>query len=315
MSRQFDDLSLGTLELFCLAAELQSFSAAANSAGLTPPAVSRTIARLEARLGTPLFARTTRQVRLSDAGRSYYEQCKQAIEQIAQAEEQVSGAQTQPSGTVRVSLPTSYGHLRVLPLLPVFRQQYPGVELELHLSNRNVDFTAEGFDLAVRGRTQPDSNLIARKLEDADLVVVAAPSYLAQRGAPRSIDDLAGHECVHFALPSTGQLVPWELLVDGRIQAHSVAGGLRCFDDIIGPITLARHGAGLVQTYRFLVQADLQSGALQEVLHRHAGASRPFSLLFPAGRHMPRRVRVLIDFLTEQLSQASSTPASTKPRK
>jgi DNA-binding transcriptional LysR family regulator len=315
MSRQFDDLSLGTLELFCLTAELESFSAAANSAGLTPPAVSRTIARLEARLGTPLFARTTRQVRLTDAGRHYYEQCKQAIEQIAQAEEQVSGAQTQPSGTVRVSLPTSYGHYRVLPLVPGFRRQYPGVELELQLSNRNVDFITEGFDLAVRGRTQPDSSLIAKKLEDADLVVVASPSYLAQRGTPQSTDDLARHECVHFALPSTGQLVPWELLVDGRLQAHSVGGGVRCFDDIIGPITLARHGAGLVQTYRFLVQADLQSGALQEVLHQHAGASRPFSLLFPAGRHMPRRVRVLIDFLTEQLSHATSAPGSVKPRK
>ncbi len=312
MSRQFDDLSLGTLELFCLTAELQSFSAAAHTAGLTPPAVSRSIARLEERLGTPLFARTTRQVRLTDAGRHYYEHCKQAIEQIAQAEHQLSGARTEPTGTVRMSLPTSYGHYRVLPLVPAFRARYPGVELELALSNRNVDLTTEGFDLAVRGRNPPDSNLIARKLEDADLVVVAAPSYLAQRGTPTSLQDLAQHECVHFALPSTGQLVPWDLRVNGRDQTHSVGGGVRCFDDIIAPITLARYGAGLVQTYRFMVQLDLQSGTLQEVLPQHAGASRPFSLLFPAGRHMPRRVRVLIDFLMEQLSPAGGAAQASE---
>jgi DNA-binding transcriptional LysR family regulator len=301
MARHFEDLMLGSIELFCLTAEHQSFSAAAASAGLTPAAVSRSVARLEARLGVQLFVRTTRRVRLTDGGRNYFEQCQRALGQLVEAEREVTGEQRLPSGTVRISLPTSYGHFRILPLLPAFREQYPGVALEVQLSNRNIDFTAEGFDLAVRGRLPPDSGMVARKLEDADLVVVAAPQYLARHGTPTTLDDLPQHDCIQFLLPSSGQPVPWLLRSDGRDFDLPTQGGLRCADDILGPVTLARGGGGLLQTYRFIVQRDLEQGTLQEVLAEYAGASRPFSLLYPSNRHIPQRVRVLIDFLVEQL--------------
>lgn len=305
MSRQFDDLKLGSIELFCLTAQWQSFTAAAQAAGLTAAAVSRSVARMEARLGVRLFQRTTRQVRLTDAGKRYYDQCRQALGQLAEAERELSGQQQAPAGLVRFSLPTSYGHCRILPLLPAFAQAYPGVELELQLSNRNVDFTEEGFDLAVRGRAPPDSGLVARKLEDAALVVVAAPAYLRRHGTPHDIADLAAHECIQFVLPSSGQAVPWILRdAAGRDVEVPTQGHLRCADDILGTVTLARAGAGLLQTYRFIVEADLRSGALQEVLPAQAGASRPFSLLCPAHRHMPLRVRVLVDFLVERLARA-----------
>lgn len=309
MSRDFDDLSLGSLELLCLTAEQQSFTAAAKVAGLTPAAVSRTIARLEQRFGARLFVRTTRSVRLTDSGRAYYEQCKQALVQLVEAERALNGEQQAPAGLVRLSLPTSYGHYRVLPLIGAFRAAYPGVQLELQLSNRNVDFTAEGFDIAVRGRNPPDSGMVARKLEDAELLMVASPDYLRRRGTPLSLAGLEGHECLHFSLPSTGQIVPWVLRLDGGIAERPLPGAISCFDDIIGPVTLARHGAGIAQTYRFMVEADLATGSLVEVLPEHAGASRPFSLLYPAARHMPRRVRVLIDFLIERLApQAQFKP-------
>ncbi len=301
MARHFEDLMLGSIELFCLTAEHQSFSAAAASAGLTPAAVSRSVARLEARLGVQLFVRTTRRVRLTDGGRNYFEQCQRALGQLVEAEREVTGEQHLPSGTVRISLPTSYGHFRILPLLPLFREQYPGVSLEVQLSNRNIDFTAEGFDLAVRGRIPPDSGMVARKLEDAALVVVAAPQYLARHGTPTTLDDLPQHDCIQFLLPSSGQPVPWLLRTDGRDFDLPTQGGLRCADDILGPVTLARGGGGLLQTYRFIVQQDLQQGTLQEVLTEYAGASRPFSLLYPSNRHIPQRVRILIDFLVGQL--------------
>lgn len=303
MARQFDDLKLGSIELFCLTAQWQSFTAAAQAAGLTAAAVSRSVARMEARLGVRLFQRTTRQVRLTDAGKRYYEQCRQALGQLTEAERELSGQQQTPAGLVRFSLPTSYGHCRILPLLPAFAQAYPDVELELQLSNRNVDFTEEGFDLAVRGRTPPDSGMVARKLEDAALVVVASPDYLHRHGTPHETADLAAHECIQFVLPSSGQAVPW-ILRDpaGRDVEVPTQGRLRCADDILGPVTLARAGAGLLQTYRFIVEADLHSGALQEVLPAHAGASRPFSLLYPAHRHMPLRVRVLVDFIVQRIA-------------
>lgn len=301
MARQFDDLRLGSIELFCLTAQHQGFTAAAKAAGLTAAAVSRSVARLEERLGVRLLMRTTRQVRLTEVGQRYYDQCRQALGQLSEAEREVSGQQAKPSGLVRMSLPTSYGHYRVLPLLPAFARRHPDIEIEVQLSNRNVDFIDEGFDLAVRGRVQPDSGLVARKLEDAPLLIAAAPSYLKRHRAPRTSDDLARHECIQFVLPSSGQVVPWLLQREGRTVELPTSGRLRCAEDILGPITLARAGAGLVQTYRFLVEDDLSEGRLVEVLADCAGASRPFSLLYPGNRHMPLRVRVLVDYLVASL--------------
>jgi DNA-binding transcriptional LysR family regulator len=264
--------------------------------------VSRSISRLEQRLGVQLFARTTRRVRLTDSGRDYFEQCRLTLNQLVEAEREISGKQKSPTGIVRMSLPTSFGHFRILPLLPEFRQLYPAVQLDLHLSNRNIDFAAEGFDLAVRGRIPADSGLIARKLEDARLVVVAAPDYLRRRGTPLVPGDLAAHDCIQFLLPRTGQPVPWVLHQQGREVELATHGGIQCSEDILGPVTLARHGGGLLQTAHFLVEPDLKHGSLVEVMQDFGGAARAFSLLYPANRHMPQRVRVLIDFLVQRLA-------------
>jgi DNA-binding transcriptional LysR family regulator len=302
VSRRFDDIMLGSLELFCLAAELQSFTAAAQSAGLNPAAVSRSIARLEDRLGVRLFVRTTRRIHLTESGRAYFEQCRQALALMRDAESQLTGEQQAPSGLLRMSVASPYGHYRVLPLLPRFRARYPNVQFEIHLSNRNIDFTAEDFDLAIRGRTPPDSTMIARKLEDAELVLVAAPSYLAHARAPRSIDDLSGHECLQFVLPSTGQPVPWLFRRDGVDIDLQPSSSYRCVEDYLGSVTLARQGAGLLQTYRYIVQDDLATGRLLELLPESSGRSRPFSLIYPNRQHTALRVRAFIDFLTEELA-------------
>lgn len=302
MPRQFNGLMLGSVELFCLTAEFQGFTAAATAAGLTPAAVSRSIARLESRLGMQLFVRTTRNVRLTDSGRSYYEQCRQALGLLVEAERELTGDQRVATGTVRISLPTSYGHYRVIPILPEFRERYPGVELEIQLSNRNIDFTAEGYDLAVRGRAPPDSGLIARQLENAELVVVGTPKYLRSRGTPLTPEDLKQHECLQFLLPSTGLPVPWLLSRKGKAFEMVTQSAVRCTDDVLALAALARHGTGLAQTFRFIVEQDLRQGTLKEVLKDCGGTSRPFSLLYPVNRHMPQRVRVLIDFLVEKLA-------------
>src|SRR5471032_2027923 len=173
MKRNFEEMQLGSIELFCLAAELSSFTEAANIAGVTPAAVSRSIARMEERLGVRLFVRTTRQIRLTDGGRRYHQQCRQALLQLLEAEREVTGAQAAPAGPLRISVPTPYGHYRLLPLLPQFRRLYPDVTVEIHVSNRNIDFSEESYDMVIRGRAPADSTLIARKLEDAELVLVA----------------------------------------------------------------------------------------------------------------------------------------------
>lgn len=303
MARVFDSQRLGSIELFCLTVQWQGFTAAAKVAGLTPAAVSRSVARLETQLGVQLFARTTRSVRLTEAGRRYHEQCRQALAQLVEAEREVSGEQQRPTGLVRVSLPTPYGHCRILPLIPAFSLRHPGIELDLQLTNRNVDIVEEGFDLAVRGRTPPDSSLVARKLEDAELVIVASPAYLGRRKRPRSEHDLAALSCIQYLLPRTGQPVPWLLRRDGRDFEWSTQGALRCADDILATVTLARAGAGVLQTYRFVVDQDIRDGRLVELLPELGGASRPFSVMYSARRHMPLRARVFIDFLVQRLAR------------
>jgi DNA-binding transcriptional LysR family regulator len=298
--RQFDDVLLGSIELFCLAAEEGSFTAAALSAGVTPAAVSRSVARLEERLGTRLFVRTTRSIRLTDGGRSYYQQCRQALTQLVEAEREVTGKQQEPSGTLRISLPTTYGHHRLLPLLPEFRRLYPKVQVEVHLSNRNIDFVAEGYDMAVRVRAQPDSTLIARPLEDARLAVVATPEYLARAGTPLTLDDLEQHDCIQFELPSSGRPITWLFNEGNKAREILTSGGYLCSDDVLAGVTLAKHGAGLFQTYRFIVERELAEGALVEVLQPFSGRSRPFTLLYPHSRHMPLRLRAFVNFIMDK---------------
>ncbi|WP_448632503.1 MULTISPECIES: LysR family transcriptional regulator [Pseudomonas fluorescens group] len=307
MKRHFEDLQLGSIELFCLAAEAGSFTAAAQVAGVTPAAVSRSIFRLEERLGSRLFVRTTRSIRLTEAGKTYFEQCRQALTQLIEAQQAMMGAQAVPAGPLRISLPTTYGHHRILPLLPAFRALYPQVSVDVHLSNRNIDFVAEGYDLAIRVRAQPDSSMIARQLEDARLVVVAAPDYLRRAGTPQTLEDLNEHECIQFELPSSGRRISWLFKVDGKDREVFAQGHYGCSDDVLGGVTLAKHGAGLFQTYRFIVEQELADGRLVEVLQPWGGRSRPFTLLYPHGRHMPQRVRAFIDFLLQYREQWAKT--------
>jgi DNA-binding transcriptional LysR family regulator len=300
MRRQFDDVLLGSIELFCLAAEIGSFTGAALAAGVTPAAVSRSVSRLEARLGVRLFVRTTRSIRLTEGGQAYHQQCRGALNQMLEAERELMGQQQAPSGTLRISIPTTYGHHRILPLLPEFRRQYPQVHVDDHLGNRNIDFVDEGYDMAIRVRAQPDSGLIARHLEDAALVVVATPDYLARAGTPQTLDDLAQHECIQFELPSSGRRIAWLFNDDGRPCEILTQGAYLCSDEVLGGVTLAKHGAGLFQAYRFTIERELAEGSLVEVLQPYAGRSRPFTLLYPHGRHVPLRLRAFIDFLMEK---------------
>ncbi|WP_375739013.1 LysR substrate-binding domain-containing protein [Pseudomonas boanensis] len=300
MRRQFDDVLLGSIELFCLAAEIGSFTGAALAAGVTPAAVSRSVSRLEERLGARLFVRTTRSIRLTEGGRAYHQQCRSALNQMLEAERELMGQQQEPTGTLRISLPTTYGHYRILPLLPEFRRRCPQVKVDINLSNRNIDFVDEGYDMAIRVRAQPDSGLIARHLEDASLVVVATPEYLASAGVPQHLDDLARHECIQFELPSSGRRISWLFTDSGAPCEILGEGAYVCSDDVLGGVTLAKYGAGLFQTYRFIVERELADGSLVEVLQSYAGRSRPYTLLYPHGRHVPLRLRAFIEFLMEK---------------
>ncbi len=301
MSRAFDAMQLGSIELFCRAADLGSFTAAAMAAGVTPAAVSRSVGRLEARLGVRLFVRTTRQIRLTDDGRLYYEQCQQALLQIAEASRVVAGQQAVPSGALRISAPTTYAHYRLFPVLPRFVAAYPKVQVEISVSNRNIDFVEEGFDLAIRLGAPQDSRLVARKLEDATLGVFASPGYLKAHGTPKNLSDLKKHDCIQFVLPSTGRPLPWWFREGGEDVERTFSGSVRVFDDVLGCLNHARAGGGLVQIYHFIANDAVRRGELVEVVKRCGGRTRPFSVLYPHNRHMSARVRAFVDFILLQV--------------
>lgn len=305
--RAFDTVQLGSIELFCKAAEYGSFSAAAEALGLTPASVSRSIKRLEERLNVRLFSRTTRNVKLTKEGLIYWQECKQALDQIANAERNISGEQRVPSGLLRISVGTLYANYRLLPLLHDFTSAFPQIELELGLSNRVVDIVEEGYDLAIRIGELQDSRLIAHKLEDASVGIFATPAYLAKRGIPQTLEALADHDCLQFILPTTGRPMPWIVKnQDGQDIDFTFHSRLRLLDDAFGCISWGLSGGGIFQTYDFIAAPSVARGELVEVLKQYKGRYRQFSMIYPQNRHLSGRVRAFLDFMHQRLRESSS---------
>lgn len=294
--RRFDHLA--DVEAFITVMDKGSLTAGAVALATTPSVLSRAITRLETKLGTQLVRRTTRRISLTEAGRAYLEQVRVALDTIDQAERAIQGEGV-VAGRVRLSASTTYGHYQLPEKLTRFALKHPSVTVELSIANRNVDLVAEGYDLAIRLGQLPDSGMIGRKLGDAPLKLVASPSYIARRGMPRSLDDLAAHTCLPFIMPSTGRPAPWLLRADGTDVDWVPHGPIHVEDDVLGTVSLAEAGLGICQTYDFVVRDRLSRGSLVELLPEFSGRSRPFSLIYPPHRHLSAATRALIDCLLE----------------
>ena len=295
MSRQFDHLA--DVEVFLIVAEKLSISATAIHLSTTPSVISRTITRLEKRLGIQFFRRTTRHLSLTEAGQLYYEKMQHAFQLIDHAERVIQGEQLQISGKIKLSVPTTYGHYRLPPLLEQFLLQYPDIQIEVSISNRNVDLIAEGFDLAIRQGHLPNSTLIARTLELAPLQIVASPEYLKRMGVPQTLEELNHHQCIAFELPSSGKVTPWFLKDAGQDIEWAPTNRILIKEDILGVVSLAESGVGICQSYGFIVNEKIRQGKMQPILEAYAGHTRPFSLLYAQHKHMSSATRALINFL------------------
>lgn len=298
MSRKFD--YLGDVEVFITVVEHGSFTAAAVALSTTPSVLSRAVSRLEVRLGRQLLQRTTRRVGLTEAGRIYLEQARSAFSLLDEAERDGRGQGGDLTGRVRISVPTTFGHYCLPPLLARFSQHYPRVKVELNITNRNVDLIAEGFDLAIRLGQMPDSGFVARKLQDAALLLVASPAYLYRMGMPQTLDELQQHMCLPFIMPRTGRIAPWVFRVGERDVDWLPASTVETSDDVLGVVSLAEHGMGICQSYEFIVRERIQRGQLVEVLPQLRGRSRPFSLIYAPHRRQSAATRALIDLLTTE---------------
>ncbi|MCU7370313.1 LysR family transcriptional regulator [Tahibacter amnicola] len=299
MVRRFNHL--GDLEAFVAVVDKGSITAGAVELGTTASVLSRAIARLEARLGAQLLRRTTRRLSLTEAGQIYLEHARGAFSLIDEGDRAVQGQGNEAqglSGRVRMSVSTTYGNYRLPALLRPFLETHSQIQVELNISNRNVDLVAEGFDMAIRLGQLPDSSLIGRRLEDLPMCLVAAPDYLARMGVPQNLAELHRYEMLSFVMPSTGRAAPWLLRDEaGEDLEWPVPARIRVSDDVLGVVSLAEQGLGICQCYRFIAEQRLASGRLVEVLPQNNGRTRPCSLIYAPHRRLSAASRALIEWL------------------
>lgn len=285
------------MDAFVEVVRLGSFSAAARKLGLSTAFVSRAVSGLEQRLGTQLLHRTTRKLRLTEAGRVYFEHARQLLDGFDAAERAMADFQEGLRGNLRISLATTYGERYVAPLINEFVARHPELGVDMDFSNRNVDLIGEGYDLTVRTGLLADSNLVARRLGERRLFVVAAPGYLAGRAAPRTPDELDDHALLlgsahHWIFVEHGQ--PRQRQVRGRYRASSGAALLDA----------ALRGLGIAQLPDFYVEHALAEGRLVSLLDAWRDEHGAVWLVYPRSRHLSPKVRHLADFLCERLQTA-----------
>lgn len=289
---------LSTIEIFCKAAELGSFARTAEILGLNPSAVSKAVSRLERRLAVKLFHRTTRSLRLTQEGTTYFERCQQALDEIAAAEALITQGIEAPKGRLRVSLPAAYSTHVLAPRLPQFIQQYPEIEIELHVSDRFVDLVEENIDVAIRFGSLSDSNLTVRPLQSYRVVTVAAPSYLQQHDRPTTLAALKQHNCIRLLAARTGQPMKWLYRMGQDFSEVTVQGSPLVTGADTARI-LALQGVGITHLVEFVVQTDLQVGRLQAVLEDIESPMRQAFALYKQRQHISLKVQLFLDFLAK----------------
>jgi LysR family transcriptional regulator for bpeEF and oprC len=281
---------------FAETAKHGGFAAAARELGVAPSTLAKSVARLETDLGVKLFHRTTRQVQLTPDGERLFQRCQRVLVEVEDLQAEAAGSRAAPAGTLRINLPVYYGKRFVLPLLANLARKFPALRLDIRLSDRWVDLVQEGVDLAVRMGALADSTLIARRIDQQNLVLCASASYLAAHGAPRRIEDLAGHAAIAFRLPTTGRIRPWQFRQRGTPVELAPPAQVH-INDTETLVVALKLGMGLCQLPDNLVQDELASGELVEVLPGSRPEAMPINVVYPSGRLLPARVRAAIDSL------------------
>lgn len=292
--------NLEGLPVFVRAARDGSFSAAARALGLTPSAVSKQIGRLEDQLAVRLFNRTTRRLSLTEEGAAFFERASRILADLDDAAAAVSSLHTAARGRLRVTMPTAFGVIHLLPALPDFLARHPELTLEIDLNDRFVNMMEEGFDLALRVGDLEDSSLIGRRIAANRRVLAAAPSYLAARPPLSRPEDLQQHNCLIYTYRA--QRNDWRLTnADGDETVVTVNGRL----ETNNPMMLraaALAGLGIVLLPLWIIGPDIKAGRLQRILTDYHWPDSAIQAVYPPGRHLSARVRTFVDFLVEQFA-------------
>lgn len=285
------------MQTFVRIVEANSFTKAAETLALPRAALTATLQKLEAFLGTQLLQRTTRRLALTPDGAQYYQQCVAILGAIDASELAFRGPDAKrPQGKLRVDLPGTVGRQLILPHIAQFHALYPDVALTLSLTDRLVDVTQEGVDCALRVGALQDSALIGRQIGTMRFVTCAAPAYLARYGTPHTLDELGAHRAVVHFSGRTGRAFDWDFVVDGRVVKVDIGGPISV-NDADASVCCALQGLGLAQAASYQVREHLRSGALVQVLAATPPTDMPMSLVYPAGRMAAPRLSAFAGWL------------------
>ena len=283
---------------FLAVADEGSFARAGDRLGIGRSSVSRNVQKLEAQLDARLFMRTTRSTSLTREGELFYENCQPGIARIAQAMEDMRELRNgPPRGHLRIWSTPGFGRKIVAPLLRGFHALYPDITLELLLNDRPAEFTADRIDVSFRDGRMEDSGIVARQLIPMQMIVCASPAYARDHGLPRDVDELADHTCINFRAAS-GRVGEWEFKVNGLAQRRQLAAR-HTFNDVDLILQAVLDGQGLAQLPAYLVCDLLGKGQLLSCLAQHAPDDGGHYLCYLSRKHLPARIRVFVDYMTE----------------
>lgn len=292
------DNRTGEMQVFLRVVEAGSFSEAARLLRLTPSTVSKLVSRIEARLGVRLIERSTRALSLTAEGQLYYQRSQALLKELDLIEQEISYGAAATGGTVRVNVSVAIGVLGLEPILPEFWRAYPNIVVDLSLSDEMVDLYLDRTDIAFRVGALADSGMVARRIGTSRRKIVAAPSYLARRGVPLTVEDLSRHNCLGFNFRRAEPV--WPLKESGRIVDRVVNGSLLANNgETVRRMALA--GVGLARMGGYHVRADIAAGRLVEVLADVVEADVEEMHAVFLGQRMPQRVRVFLDFVVPRL--------------
>jgi DNA-binding transcriptional LysR family regulator len=282
------------INAFVHVAEAKSFTAAAERIGLSRSAVGKSVLRLEDRLGVRLLQRTTRRVSLTSEGAVFHERCIRILADLDEAEISMLSHSQAPRGQLRLELPVSFGRLHVLPIVSQFMSKWPEISVNISFNDRYVDLIDEGVDLAIRLGGSDDSRLMTRLLAPHRLVTCASPAYLARRGIPQDVEQLADHSCLAFI--HGGRPVEWRFSINGQMSSVAIKGRFSATNaEALRDATLA--GYGIARLATFLISDDLRAGRLLRVLDDISADGPSVRAVYPSSRHLSPKVRSFIDEL------------------